>query len=56
MFSSKLTVGALLVSLAVTAALSAPALAQGKPNILVIMSDDVGVDNVSVYHVRRRGR
>ena len=26
-----------------------PAIAAGKPNILVIMSDDVGVHNVSAY-------
>ena len=44
-----LTVGALLVSLVSMAALGAPALAQAKPNILFIMSDDVGVDNVSAY-------
>jgi arylsulfatase len=49
MHKSWLTVGTLLVSLASMAALSAPALAQGKPNILFIMSDDVGVDNVSAY-------
>jgi arylsulfatase len=49
MYRSPLSVGALLVSLAGTAALSAPALAQDKPNILVIMSDDVGYDNVSAY-------
>ncbi len=29
--------------------LSAPALAQDKPNILVIMTDDVGIPNISVY-------
>ncbi len=49
MHKSWLTVGALLVSLASMAALSAPALARAKPNILFIMSDDVGVDNVSAY-------
>ena len=49
MHKSWLTVGALLVSLASMVALSAPALAQAKPNILFIMSDDVGVDNVSAY-------
>jgi arylsulfatase A-like enzyme len=31
-------------------ALTAPALAKDKPNILVIMTDDVGVWNVSAYH------
>jgi len=29
--------------------LSAPAIAQDKPNILVIMGDDVGIPNISVY-------
>jgi arylsulfatase len=29
--------------------ISAPAFAANKPNILVIMSDDVGVHNISAY-------
>ncbi|MBD3853206.1 MAG: sulfatase-like hydrolase/transferase, partial [Acidobacteria bacterium] len=38
--------GAVLLALAVTA----PAWAQDKPNILVIMTDDVGIWNISAYH------
>jgi arylsulfatase A-like enzyme len=38
--------GAALLALAVTA----PAWAQQKPNILVIMTDDVGIWNISAYH------
>ena len=30
--------------------LAAPALAQDKPNILVIFGDDVGMWNISAYH------
>jgi arylsulfatase len=29
---------------------TAPALAQDKPNTLVIMTDDVGIWNISAYH------
>ena len=35
--------------------LSAPALAQDKPNILVIWGDDVGYDNISVYNLGMMG-
>ena len=31
--------------------LSAPALAQDKPNILVIWGDDIGIDNISAYNL-----
>jgi arylsulfatase len=44
-----LTFGVLLVSIAAVAGLGAPALAQGKPNILVIWGDDVGQSNISAY-------
>ena len=37
-----------LVSMVCAAALSAP-VAAAPPNILVIMSDDVGVDNINAY-------
>ena len=39
-----------LASLAV--AVTSPAFAQEKPNILVIMSDDVGITNLSGYSRR----
>ncbi len=35
--------------------LSAPALAQDKPNILVIWGDDVGYDNISAYNLGMMG-
>jgi arylsulfatase A-like enzyme len=44
-----LVVAALLVFLGLAAAPSAPAQAK-KPNIVVIMSDDVGIWNISAYH------
>jgi len=36
---------------AITAAtfISAPAIAQQKPNIVVIMGDDIGITNIGVY-------
>ena len=40
----------LLASLAVVAGTSMPATAQQKPNILVIMGDDIGWSNVGAYH------
>ena len=35
--------------------LSAPALAQDKPNILVIWGDDIGIDNISAYNLGMMG-
>ena len=32
-----------------------PALAQDKPNILVIWGDDIGIDNVSAYNLGMMG-
>jgi arylsulfatase A-like enzyme len=40
----------LLAALTVLALVSGPAAAQQKPNILVIMADDIGVWNISAYH------
>ena len=40
----------LLISLAIWAAAVVPASAQQKPNILVIMGDDIGYWNISAYN------
>ena len=40
----------LLGAIAMAAIAAAPAMAAQKPNILVIMTDDVGVWNVGAYH------
>jgi len=39
-----------LKSVFVIAVFSTTAIAAGKPNILVIMTDDVGIWNISAYH------
>ena len=38
-----------LLALSVMLMATAPALAQDKPNILFIMGDDIGIDNISAY-------
>ena len=40
----------LVVLFATAALLAAPAAAQPKPNIIMIMGDDVGVWNIGAYH------
>jgi arylsulfatase len=47
MRSSVLKIAVLVV---ITVALAGTALAQDKPNILIIWGDDIGVDNISAYH------
>ena len=50
MSTTRKTLLGLLASLAVVAGTSMPATAQQKPNILVIMGDDIGWSNVGAYH------
>jgi arylsulfatase len=45
----KIGLGVLALAVTTTAA-SAPAFAQQKPNILVIMADDIGYWNISAYN------
>jgi arylsulfatase len=48
--SKRLLAAAVPIALAAIAAGVAPAAAQDKPNILFIMGDDVGWNNISAYH------
>jgi arylsulfatase len=45
----------LLIGIFLTLGMIAPAWAQDKPNILIIMSDDVGITNVSAYSMGLSG-
>lgn len=50
----KFGLGTLLIMLCVTS-LAGPALAQDKPNILIIWGDDIGPYNISAYNMGRMG-
>jgi len=41
---------AVVICVALLTMLATPAMAQDRPNILVIMTDDVGIWNISAYH------
>ncbi len=45
----------LIIGLLLTLGMIAPVWAQDKPNILIIMSDDVGITNVSAYSMGLSG-